>query len=180
MARPSRCQPIPVALHWSAYRHLQYMHSAHCTMQLPGATTLDGTAQQGWIDGYWVNSMGPGLFGFNFKYVIFKLILVNDDWGIPYEIALRWMPQDLADDKSALVQVMAWCRQATSHYLSQCWPRPILPNGVTRPQWVNSLGPGRSECSFKNAIFNLIFLLSIFRFPYDDALRIMPLDVTDK
>ena len=26
----------------------------------------------------------------------------------------------LADDKSILVQVMAWCRQATSHYLSQC------------------------------------------------------------
>ena len=24
-------------------------------------------------------------------------------------------------DKSTLVQVMAWCRQATSHYLSQCW-----------------------------------------------------------
>ena len=38
---------------------------------------------------------------------------------------------------STLVQVMAWCRQATSHYLSQCWPRSMLPNGVTRPQWVN-------------------------------------------
>ena len=31
---------------------------------------------------------------------------------------------NLTDDKSALVQVMAWCRQATSHYLSQCWPDP--------------------------------------------------------
>ena len=31
---------------------------------------------------------------------------------------------------------MAWCRQATSHYLSQCWPRSMLPYGVTRPQWV--------------------------------------------
>ena len=28
------------------------------------------------------------------------------------------MPLDLTDDKSTLVQVMAWCRQATSHYLS--------------------------------------------------------------
>ena len=27
---------------------------------------------------------------------------------------------DLTDDKSTLVQVMAWCRQATSHYLNQC------------------------------------------------------------
>ena len=34
-----------------------------------------------------------------------------------------------------LVQVMAWCRQATSHCLSQCWPRSLSPYGVTRPQW---------------------------------------------
>ena len=34
---------------------------------------------------------------------------------------------------------MAWCRQAASHYLSQCWPRSLSPYGVTRPQWVNLL-----------------------------------------
>ena len=39
---------------------------------------------------------------------------------------------------STLAQVMAWCCQATSHYLSQCWPRSLLPYGVTRPQWVKS------------------------------------------
>ena len=33
--------------------------------------------------------------------------------------------------------VMAWCHQATSHYLSQCWPRSMSPNGITRPHWVN-------------------------------------------
>ena len=49
------------------------------------------------------------------------------------------MPQDLTDDKSTLVQVMAWYREATSHYLNQCWPRSPTPYGVTRPQWVNSL-----------------------------------------
>ena len=38
--------------------------------------------------------------------------------------------------KSTLVQVMAWCHQATSHYLSKCWPRSVSPYGVTRPQWV--------------------------------------------
>ena len=38
-----------------------------------------------------------------------------------------------------LVQVMAWCRQAQSHYLSQWWPRSMSPNGVIRPQLVNSL-----------------------------------------
>ena len=43
------------------------------------------------------------------------------------------------DDQSSLVEVMARCRQATSHYLIQCWPRSLLPYGLTRPQWVNTL-----------------------------------------
>ena len=33
---------------------------------------------------------------------------------------------------------MAWCHQATSHYLNQCWPKSPTPYGVTRPQWVNT------------------------------------------
>ena len=36
-----------------------------------------------------------------------------------------------------LVLVMAWCQQATSHYLNQCWPWSMSPYGDTRPQWVN-------------------------------------------
>ena len=83
-----------------------------------------------------LNSLAPGQFEWNFRHVIFKQILMIDDWGISCEIALTWMPLDFTDDQSTLVQVMAWCRQATSHYLSQCWPRSQLPNGVTRPQWV--------------------------------------------
>ena len=54
------------------------------------------------------------------------------------EIGLRGMPLDLTDDKSTSAQVMAWCHQATSHYLSQCWPRSLSPYGITRPQWVNT------------------------------------------
>ena len=49
--------------------------------------------------------------------------------------ALRWMPRDPTDDKSTLVQVMPWCRQALIHYLRRCWPRSI-PYGVTMPRWV--------------------------------------------
>ena len=37
-----------------------------------------------------------------------------------------WMPQNPVDDMPTLVQVMAWRRQPTSHYLSQCWPRSML------------------------------------------------------
>ena len=48
------------------------------------------------------------------------------------------MSLDFTDDRSTLVQVMAWCRQAASHYLNQCWPRSKPPYGITRPQWVNA------------------------------------------
>ena len=36
------------------------------------------------------------------------------------EIAFMWMLQNFANANSTLGQVMAWCRQAASHYLSQC------------------------------------------------------------
>ena len=56
------------------------------------------------VDLKWgINSLAPGKFEWNFKHVIFKQILVIDDWGISCEIALPWKPQDLTDDKSTLV-----------------------------------------------------------------------------
>ena len=69
--------------------------------------------------------------------MIFKVILVTDVWDILW-ITRRWMTLNLTDARSILVQVMAWCRQATNHYLSQCWPRSASPYGVTKPQWVNA------------------------------------------
>ena len=81
-----------------------------------------------------INSLAPGTFEWNFKYVIFKLILGIDGWSLSCEIAPIWMSLDFTDDQSTLVQVMAWCRQSTSHYLSQCWHRSLSPYGLTRPQ----------------------------------------------
>ena len=72
---------------------------------------------------------------------LFKLISVINGWGTSGEIATRWLSLDFSDDESTLVQVMAWCRQATSHYLSHCWPRSVSPYDVIRPQWVNLLRP---------------------------------------
>ena len=83
-----------------------------------------------------INSLAPGKFEWKFGYLIFHIISVTDIWGISCEFAFRWMSLDLTDDKSTLVQVMAWCHQATGHYLSQCWPRSLPPHGVTRSQWV--------------------------------------------
>ena len=98
---------------------------------------------------WYINSLVPGKFEWNFRYLIFQIISVIDGWGISCELALRRMSLDLTDDKSTLVQVLAWCRQATSHYLSQCWPRSMSPYGFTRPQWVNT---SRKNCWHNNTL----------------------------
>ena len=100
----------------------------------------------------WLNSLAPGRSGCDSKNGIFNLVLLIGIFRLSRDNALRWMPQDLTDDKSTLVQVMAWCRQATSHYLNQCWPRSLLPYGITRPQWVK-------ENAFQNGIFKMQIIL---------------------
>ena len=88
-------------------------------------------------------------------------------WGISCEIALIWMLLDFTDDQSSLVQVMAWCSQAPSHYLSQCWPRSLSPYGVTRPQWVNSDESKRPHLhsNDKNSHMLCIFAAYVTRLP---------------
>ena len=77
-------------------------------------------------------------FELNFRYFIFQIIAMID--GVNFcELALRWMSLDLTNDKSILVKVMAWCRQATSHYLSQCWSRSLSPYGITRPHSIKHI-----------------------------------------
>ena len=55
--------------------------------------------------------------------------------SISREPALKWMQQNSFDDESSLVHAMAWCRQATSNHLSQCWP----PHVVIRSRWMKLL-----------------------------------------
>ena len=64
----------------------------------------------------YVETLAAGRSECGFEYVIFKLIVVI---GI-FKSYLN--ATDFIDDKSTLVQVLAWCWQATNHYLNQCWP----------------------------------------------------------
>ena len=113
----------------------------------------------------YINSLAPGRFERNLRKVIFKLILMIGGWGIFCKMTLKLMSMGLTDDKSTLVQVMAWCLTAPSHYLNQCWPRSMSPYGITRPQWVNLLVPGKQHCSnFKSIIFKFRLRIDIFHF----------------
>ena len=51
-----------------------------------------------------------------------------NNWALTVKLLSVWN----LTNESTLVQVMAWCRQSTSHYLSQCLLRSILPYGITR------------------------------------------------
>ena len=110
----------------------------------------------------WVNSLAPGRPGCHFKTAIFNLVLLIGIFISSNDNPLRWMSWDLTN-KSTLVQVMAWCRQATSHYLSQCWPSSMLPYGVTRPQCVNTLRLRWNGRHFADNIFKFIV---VFCFRY--------------
>ena len=57
----------------------------------------------------WINSLAPGRSWYDFKNVIFNLALLIGIFKSSDDNVLRWMPQDLTDDKSTLVHVMAWC-----------------------------------------------------------------------
>ena len=74
--------------------------------------------------------IGPWEILMNIQITKFQANL-SDWWQC--QIPFRWLSLDVTDNKSTLVQVMAWCHQASSHYLNQCWPG----YGVTWPQWVN-------------------------------------------
>ena len=113
--------------------------------------------------------------------VLFKLIFVNDGWGISYEIVLTWTPQNLSDDKSILVQVMAWCRQATSHYLSQCWLRSMSPYGVTRPlrvKFTAKLADIRLLISLRMYLLHIIILCWIWLHAAHVLICRKPINVT--
>ena len=50
---------------------------------------------------------------------IFMYIFWNEDGWISITISLKFVLKGLVDKIPALVQIMAWRRQATSHYLNQ-------------------------------------------------------------
>ena len=47
--------------------------------------------------------------------------MLNSSLGIRCEIVSKWMPQDLADDRSTLFQVMAWHQAIVQAMLANCW-----------------------------------------------------------
>ena len=68
---------------------------------LCGRTALSGSGWRQNCDGK-LDSLETGRYGSNVKSVILKFTLETDILNISCEIALKWMPQALTDDKSKL------------------------------------------------------------------------------
>ena len=98
--------------------------------------------------------------------MIFKLSIQNYTLGFYRQSALRWMSHKLIDEKSILVQVMAWCRKAASHYLNQCWPWFMSPYGVIRPQYERSKCRENSWNRFDHTEWRHTFNITDIKFKF--------------
>ena len=74
------------------------------------------------------------------------------------EIALWWRSEKTCDDKSILVQVMAWWHQTKCHNLSPCSPWFMSPYGITRPHEFKR----HSRVVFLHTAVNIIKICSLF------------------
>ena len=66
------------------------------------------------------NSLAPGSCGSNFKSMIFKLIIWNNSLG-PCVKGLSGIPQNLTNEKPALIHVMAWYCQVLCRWHLQVY-----------------------------------------------------------
>ena len=83
-----------------------------------------------------IDSLAPEWWGNNFAGVFFKHIMRTGLLSMICETGIRWEPRDPTYGVSTLVSVIAWCRQASGHYIGHCWPWSMSSYGVTRSKWV--------------------------------------------
>ena len=82
----------------------------------------------------------------------FRLIFLNENVKFSTKISLKFVPKGPIDNIPALVKVMAWRRSCVSLVVVSL----LTHICVTRPQWVNTLGPRQNCLHFD--IFKCIFL----------------------
>ena len=121
-----------------------------------------------------VNSCPPGQNGRHFADDISKCIFMNEKFCILIRISQKFVPKSPIDYIPALVQIMAWRRLATSHYLIQCWiwllTRPVirtfnvffeLVNKQSSYQWFDTLWHQLdAPIMFDNSVILLLLLTS--------------------
>ena len=67
---------------------------------------------------------------------------LNENVWILINISLNFVPYGPVDYKSALVQIMAWCRAGDKPLSEPMMVRSRMHICITRPQWVKSIWKG--------------------------------------
>ena len=84
-------------------------------------------------DKYWYNSLVFGRSGCNYKNTIFNIFSWVDGFISSLDSVIRPISRVLTDK---LTSVLALCRQAASHCLSQCWLS--ICQQATMSWWINT------------------------------------------
>ena len=61
---------------------------------------------------------------------IFEYVSFSEKFWMSIEIMLKFVPKGPVDKKSAVIVVMVWREQASSHYLNQWWPSSLMYTGL--------------------------------------------------
>ena len=85
-----------------------------------------------------VNTLRPRQNGRHFADDMFKCIFVNENFWIPIEISLKFVPKGPFNNIPALDQLMAWRRPGDKPLSEPMMVRLPTHICVTRPQWVNT------------------------------------------
>ena len=119
--------------HQSDDLHMQY--TGHNWQGYKLSKKLDVFYLSMWSWTHWPLTDVAEILKYNFPHIYAELIVA---WVLPVKLLTGENHSTSHNEKSTLVQVTCWCRQATSHHhLSQCWPSSKSPNGISGLQWVD-------------------------------------------
>ena len=112
--------------------------------------------------------------GRHFAEDTFKHIFLNENVWISIEIPLKFVPKGPINNIPALVKIMAWRRPDDKPLSEPMMVRLPTHICVSRPQWVNSLAPGRCGSNFKSVIYEHMLWIKSTSTSCEIALRGMP------
>ena len=119
------------------------------------------------------NTLWPAQNVRHFTDNIFKCIFLTENIWILISISLKFVPKSLISNIPAFVQKVAW-RQSGNKPLSESMILSLLMHiCVIRPQWVNSLTPGKCGCNIWLVILKLIARINILSISSEITLRWM-------
>ena len=125
------------------------------------------------------NSLRSRLYRHPFADDIFKCIFLNENEWISPSISLKCVPKVRINNIPTLVLIMAWRRPGDKPLSEPMMVSLLTHICVIRPQWVNALALGKSECHFNYKIFQIIAVINGWDISCELALRWTSLDLTD-